>query len=66
MQSNRIVRAWSCVFTAAIVVGVSLPGCDSSQSSGPVENAPKQSPVLDQSKDSMKSFFEAKKPTSKK
>jgi hypothetical protein len=47
---------------AAIACGAPLAGCDSGQqSNGPVENAPKESPVLTQGKDSAQGFFADKK-----
>jgi hypothetical protein len=50
---------------AAIVSAPMLAGCgNSNQTTGPMENIPKESPVL-QSKDSMKAFMESRKAQSR-
>jgi hypothetical protein len=62
MKRTRSSRSLSCLLGAASACGAPLAGCDSAQqSNGPMENIPKESPVLNTSKDSVKGFFADKK-----
>jgi hypothetical protein len=60
-RPNRVRRSWPWLMGAAILSGPMLAGCsNSSQTTGTVENIPKESPVLS-SKDSMDDFFKGRK-----
>jgi hypothetical protein len=59
-KRTRLLRALPWFLGAAIVGGSPLAGCGSSQTSGPVENIPKESPVLGPGKDSAEAFFNKK------
>jgi hypothetical protein len=61
MKRTRFSLSLPWCLGAAIVCGAPLAGCDSSSSSGPMENIPKESPVVKQSKDSADAFFAQKK-----
>ena len=60
-KRTRLLRSLPWFLGAAIVGGSPLAGCGSSQTSGPVENIPKESPVLGPGKDSAEAFFANKK-----
>jgi hypothetical protein len=60
-KRTRLLRSLPWFLGAAIVGGSPLAGCGSSQTSGPVENIPKESPVLGPGKDSAEAFFTNKK-----
>jgi hypothetical protein len=61
MKRTRLLRSLPLFLGAAIVCGSPLAGCDSSKSDGPVENIPKESPLLGPAKDSADAFFANKK-----
>ena len=61
MKRTRLLRSFPWFLGAAIVCGSPLAGCDSSKSDGPVENIPKESPLLGPAKDSSEAFFANKK-----
>jgi hypothetical protein len=60
-KRTPLLRSLPWFLGAAIVCGSPLAGCDSSQTSGPPENIPKESPVLGPGKDSADAFFANKK-----
>jgi hypothetical protein len=61
MKRTRVLFSLLFFVGAAIVCGSPLAGCDSSQTSGPAENIPKESPVLGPGKASAEAFFANKK-----
>jgi hypothetical protein len=61
MKRTRSSRSSSWFLGAAIVCCVPLAGCDDSQSSGPMKEIPKESPVLTTGKESAQAFFGDKK-----
>ena len=62
MKRIRIFLSLSWFLGAAIVCGSPLAGCDGSRTSdGPLENIPKESPVLGPGKDSAEAFFANRK-----
>jgi hypothetical protein len=66
MKRTRLFLSLSWFLGAAIVCGSPLAGCDSSRTSdGPLENIPKESPVLGPGKDSAESFFANRKGATK-
>jgi hypothetical protein len=66
MKRTRLFLSLSWFLGAAIVCGSPLAGCDSSRTSdGPLENIPKESPVLGPGKASAEAFFANKKGAAK-
>jgi hypothetical protein len=66
MKRTQLFLSLSWFLGAAIVCGSPLAGCDSSRTSdGPLENVPKESPVLGPGKDSAEAFFANRKGATK-
>jgi hypothetical protein len=57
MKRTRSSRSSSWFLGAAIACCTPLAGCDEGQTTGPMKDIPKESPVLNQSKDSAQAFF---------
>jgi hypothetical protein len=61
MRPNRSRRTGLWLLAAAIVSGPMVAGCgDGQQATGPAQNIPKESPVV-QSKESMQDFMNQRK-----
>lgn len=65
MRPNRIRLGRTLALAAAFLGAPMLSGCGSDQTTGPVENIPKESPVLTTGKDSMQEFIKNRKAQSR-